>query len=134
MEKTLYIRGKIVSGAHRAASFTRLDWVTEQCLGIFGFVPFPGTVNLEVVKEDFPLLEQIRKEEPILLIPPDEIFCEGRTLRASIENLEGCIFIPPKDVNIHKESIIEFMAPVMVKETLGVEDGDVVILSVNIEH
>jgi len=130
MIKTLKIRGKLISGAREAAFFTQLDWVKEQCLEKLGFVPYPGTVNIEVSQEDIATLVRINQEEGIRLIPPDPQFCEGRTLRASIKGVDGCVFIPPQDVNIHEPNIVEFMAPVMVKSTLGVDDGDFLTVSV----
>ena len=132
MGETVKIRGKIISGAREAAFFTQLDWVKEQCLDKLGFAPYPGTVNIEVSKEDIATLMRIKEEEGIRLIPPDPQFCEGRTLRASIEGVDGCVFIPPQDVNIHEPNIVEFMAPVMVKSTLGVDDGDFLTVSVEI--
>jgi len=132
MGETLKIRGKIISGAKEAAFFTQLDWVKEQCLDKLGFTPYPGTVNIEILAEDLATLTRIKKETGIRLIPPDPQFCEGRTLRASIKSVDGCVFIPPQDVNIHKPNIIEFMAPVMVKSALGVEDGDFLTVSVEI--
>jgi CTP-dependent riboflavin kinase len=132
MEETVKIRGKIISGAREAAFFTQLDWVKEQCLDKLGFAPYPGTVNIEVSKEDLVTLKLIKEEGGIRLIPPDPQFCEGRTLRASIGGVDGCVFIPPQDVNVHEPNIVEFMAPVMLKSTLGVDDGDLVTVSVGI--
>ena len=85
MEETLKIRGRLLSGAKKAAFFTQLDWVKEQCLEKLGFIPYPGTVNLEVLKEDVPTLMLIKKEEGITLIPSGPQFCEGRILKASIK-------------------------------------------------
>jgi CTP-dependent riboflavin kinase len=132
VKRALKIRGRLVSGAKKAAFFTQLEWVKEQCQDKFGFTPYPGTVNLEVLKEDLPKLMLIKKEEGIKLVPPDPKFCEGRTLKASIRGVNGCIFMPPQDVNIHQQNIIEFMAPVMVKSTLGVEDGDILTVEVEV--
>jgi CTP-dependent riboflavin kinase len=126
------IRGRILSGGRKAAFFTQLDWVKEQCRDKFGFTPYPGTVNIEVSQEDIPTLIRIKQEEGIRLLPPEPQFCEGKTLRASIEGIEGCIFLPPQDVDIHETNIVEFMAPVMVKSTLGVDDGDEVAIYVEI--
>ena len=132
MKKTLKIRGKLISGARKAVFFTQLDWVKEQCLDKLGFAPYPGTVNLEVLQEDLSTLMLIKEEEGIRLIPSDPQFCEGRTLRASIEDVTGCLFIPPQDVNVHEPNIVEFMAPVMVKSTLKVDDGDILTVVVEI--
>ena len=130
MKDTLTIRGRLISGEKQAAFFTQLEWVKEQCLDKLGFIPYPGTVNLEVLREDLGKLMLIQKEEGIRLIPPDPQFCEGRALKASIGSISGCLFIPPQEVNIHKPNIIEFMAPVMVKSTLGVKDGAILPIKV----
>jgi len=97
---------------------------------LFGFIPYPGTVNLEILREDLGKLMLIQNEEGIRLIPPDPQYCEGRTLKASIGSINGCLFIPPQEVNIHKPNIIEFMAPVMIKSNLGVEDGAILTITV----
>lgn len=132
MRETLIMRGRLVSGVKQAAFFTQLDWVKEQCLEKLGFTPYPGTVNLEVLKEDLSILMLIKKEEGIKLIPPDPQFCEGRILRASIEGVNGCLFIPPQDVHVHQPNIIEFMAPVMIKSILGVDNGDILTVTLEI--
>jgi len=116
----------------QAAFFTQLDWVKEQCQEKLGFIPYPGTVNLEVLEEDLSKLIQIKKEDGVKLIPPDPQFCAGRILRASIEGVNGCLFIPPQDVNVHQPNIIELMAPVMVKQILGVNDGDILTITLTI--
>ena len=132
MNGTLQFRGKILSGEGKATFFTQLDWVRQQCLDKLGFSPFPGTLNLEVLEEDVPVLLLIKQREGIRLTPPDAAFCEGEALKASIKDVYGCIFIPPHEVNVHSPIIVEFMAPVMVKATLGVGDGDIVAVSVKI--
>ncbi|MFH0812323.1 MAG: DUF120 domain-containing protein [Pseudomonadota bacterium] len=130
MGETLTIRGRLVSGVKRAAFFTQLEWVKEQCLNKLGFVPYPGTVNLEVLETDLQKLELIQKEKGIRLIPPDPKFCEGRTLKASIGSIKGCLFIPPHEVNVHQPNVIEFMAPVLVKSLLEVKEGDILTMEV----
>jgi len=130
VREILAIQGRLISGVKQAAFFTQLEWVKEQCLEKLGFIPYPGTVNLEVLEIDLPKLRLIQKEEGIRLIPPDPKFCEGRTLRASIESIRGCLFIPPQEANVHQPNIIEFMAPVLVKSILGVEEGDILTIEV----
>jgi len=42
----------------------------------------------------------------------------------------GAIIIPDEEVNIHGKNILEVMAPVCLKETLALDDGDIVNLVV----
>ena len=51
MKKPIRRTGRVVSGARRAAGFTQLDWVQDQCWEKLGFRPFPGTLNVEVVAD-----------------------------------------------------------------------------------
>ena len=51
------LTGEIVSGAREAVFFTQLDWVQEQCKTKLGFKPYPGTLNLEINKEKWSVVE-----------------------------------------------------------------------------
>jgi len=124
MPKSYPLKGKIVSGARQAAFFTQLDWVQKQSREKFGFTPYPGTLNLEIDKEYLPVIEALRKEKLIELIPPDPKFCTAKTITAEIASIQGAVIIPAEDVNIHAQNIIEIIAPLKLKEALGVKDGD----------
>jgi len=124
MTEPYLLKGKIVSGARQAAFFTQLDWVQEQVEEKFGFRPYPGTLNLKIESKYSAVIELLQKEKLVELIPPDPQFCIAKTISASIGGLEGIVIIPEEDVNIHAANILEFMAPVKVKDALGVKDGD----------
>lgn len=124
------LAGKIVSGVGQAAFFTQLAWVQEQCEARVGFRPYPGTLNIEPDSESEALLVSILKAEAIILEPPDPQFCVGRVLPASIGGIEGALIIPEERVNVHGARILEIMAPVGIKDALGLNDGDRVALTV----
>jgi CTP-dependent riboflavin kinase len=124
MTKSYTLKGKIVSGARQAAFFTQLDWVQKQCREKFGFAPYPGTLNLEIDKEYLPVIEALQKEKLIELIPPDPDFCTAKTITVEIASIQGVVIIPEEDVNIHAKNIIEIIAPLKIKQALGVKDGD----------
>jgi len=118
------LTGKIVSGVQEAAYFTQLDWVQEQCMEKLGFRPYSGTLNLEISEESFPIIEALQEEEGVKLIPPDPRFCSGKAFPASVGATCGAIIIPAEDVRVHRNTIVELMAPVRLKEALEVDDGD----------
>lgn len=122
--------GKIVSGARQAAFFTQLDWVQEQCVKKLGFKPYPGTLNLAIADSDADLLESLQGLDTMALIPPDPKFCSARTLPVKIKGIQGAIIIPAKDVQIHAKNILEVIAPVCLKEVLGLDDGDLVKITI----
>jgi len=122
------LKGRVVSGAREAAFFTQLDWVQEQCESKLGFKPYPGTLNLEIGEEGSSVLGALKGEEGFTLIPPDPKFCIAQALPLSVGTVHGAIIIPSDDVNIHGKNIVEVMAPVRLKDALGVKDGDSVAL------
>jgi CTP-dependent riboflavin kinase len=131
MGNDLVLNGKIVGGVRKAAYFTQLDWVQEQCMEKLGFGPYPGTLNLEISEESLPVVEALQKEEAVKLIPPDPQFCEAKALPVSIGSVSGAIIIPAEDVKVHGKNIIEVLAPLRLKDALDLEDGDSLTLIVN---
>jgi CTP-dependent riboflavin kinase len=131
MNEHLKITGKIVRGAKQGAFFTQLDWVREQCLEKLGFAPWPGTLNLEIPKDSLSIIEKLEPKEGIELVPPDSNYCSGRVFPVSIDGIPGAIVLPAEDVRVHAKNVIEIISPKMLKETLGVEDGDWVTLIIN---
>lgn len=124
------LSGIIVKGAGKAAYFTGLDWVRQQCAEKLHFQPFPGTLNIQVDEHCLALLENLQKRPAIHLISPDPHFCNAKTLPASLQNLSVAIVMPEEAVNIHSINIIEIISPVNLKETLSLKDGDPVVITV----
>jgi len=130
MSDSYTVIGKIVSGARQAAFFTQLDWVQAQCAKKLGFKPYPGTLNLEISDKDIDLIKSLEDVETITLIPPDPKFCSARTLPVKIKGIQGAIVVPAEDVQIHAQNILEVIAPVFLKEALGLDDGDFVKIKI----
>lgn len=118
------MKGKIISGVGKAAQFTRLEWVQDQCERRLGFRPYPGTLNLEIAQKEIALLEALFAAQGIRLIPPDPEFCEARTIPVVVGDIGGALILPDEKVRIHGRAIIELLAPVKVREILQVNDGD----------
>ena len=131
MNDHLIITGKIFSGAKQGAFFTQLDWVKVQCAEKLGFTPWPGTLNLEIPVDSLSLIEELRPEEGIELVPPDSNYCSGRVFPVSVEGIPGAIVLPAEDVRVHGKNIIEIISPKWLKEALGVKDEDWVTLTIN---
>lgn len=131
MTNQLKISGKIISGAGQGAFFTQLDWVREQCLEKLGFVPWPGTLNLEIKLDQVAAIEQVRLENGIELIAPDANYCSGHVFPVSVGGTPSAVVMPSDDVRVHAKNIIEIIAPQCLKETIDVKDGDRVTLIID---
>jgi CTP-dependent riboflavin kinase len=124
MVEDLVIRGKIVSGAGVSVYFTQIDWVQQQCHQKLGFKTYPGTLNLEVATDDLPKIATLDQEKGVELISPDPKFCNAKAFPIRLEKINGAIIMPEEKVRIHAENIIEIVAPVSIKASLNVKDGD----------
>lgn len=116
--------GKVISGQKKAAFFTGLDWVMAQCQEKLGFQPFPGTLNLELDSNSAGLMKQVSETTGLKLIPPEEHFCEAEIRPVAIQGLPGAVILPPDEVRIHDETVMEILAPCSLKEELGLFNGD----------
>ena len=128
------IRGKIISGVRKGAFFMMLSWVQEQCFEKLGFKPYPGTLNLEIAVDDIQIIEALRPEEGLELMPPDSNFCSGRVFPVSIEGISGAIVLPAEDVRVHGNNIIEIISPQMLKKAMDVKDGDLLSITLDLHQ
>lgn len=128
MQKHIKLTGRVISGARRAAGFTQLDWVQDQCLEKLSFKPYPGTLNVEVTAESFPALEALEKRASAALIPPDPAFCAAKVFPVSAGAISGALVLPAENVRIHEKQVIEVMAPVNLRDALHLKDGDPITL------
>lgn len=124
MEKDLVISGKIVSGAGEGAYFTQIGWVQRQCDEKLGFKPYPGTLNLEISEEFLPAIELLDQKTGIELISPDPQFCNAMVFQVSLQDIIGAVILPEEKVRVHPKNIIEIIAPLNIKASLNVKDGD----------
>jgi CTP-dependent riboflavin kinase len=123
-EKDLIISGKIVGGAGEGAYFTQIGWVQQQCDEKLGFKPYPGTLNLEISEEFLPAIELLDQKTGIELISPDPQFCNAMVFQVSLQGIIGAVILPEEKVRIHPKNIIEIIAPLNIKASLNVKDGD----------
>lgn len=124
----LEITGRIISGAGQGAYFTQIDWVQQQCNEKLGFKPYPGTLNLEIAPDDLPLMASLEQKNGIEFISPDPKFCNATAFPVELGEINGAIIMPEEKVRIHAENIIEIIAPMNIKASLNVEDGDSIII------
>ena len=130
MEADLSITGNIISGAGEGAYFTQIEWVQQQCNEKLGFKPYPGTLNLEIPGEFIPVIELLDQKKGIELISPDSNFCNAMVFPVAIGNIHGAIIMPDEEVRVHPKNIIEIIAPLNLKASLEVKDGESLKISI----
>lgn len=123
MKQGVTITGKVVSGVRKAAHFTSLDWVEAQCCSKLGFIPYPGTLNLELSPRSLRSLEVILKGSVLELVSPDSSSCSAGIIPVSLGPCRGALVMISEDARIHAGNIVEIIAPVKIRDALGLEDG-----------
>ncbi|MDD4162056.1 MAG: CTP-dependent riboflavin kinase [Methanothrix sp.] len=113
------MRGKIASGLGQAQYFLTREGYSRQLLQHLGFVPFPGTLNV-LLEEPFP-----EEQEPIRIESFQEegkSFGECKCYRITLNGMQAAVVRPEQ--SRYPPELIEVIAPVQLRRTLGLEDGD----------
>lgn len=123
--------GKVVSGKGEAVFFTQLDWVKDQCRDKLGFIPYPGTLNLQVASADLWRKIETSNLKRVELVPVDPSFCTGNALTATIQGVHVAIIIPEEKVRVHGKNIVEIIAPIGLRDAFSLKEGALVTVTVN---
>jgi riboflavin kinase, archaea type len=111
-----------------------LDWVQTTLTKCLGFTPFPATLNVRPRGQDDAKTWAVVQEEfsPIGL-PSEGGFCSARLYRIQIHGpanfsgrMNAAVLVP--NVTDYPNDKIEIVAPVQLKTTWGVRDGDLLTL------
>ncbi len=124
MAEVKKITGVIFSDLGTASSFMALDWVQKLLREKLGFSPYPATLNLRLESEEAILQwQEIRNRSQSIDIPPaDSFFCRARLFPVQIEGkIQGAVLLP--EVKDYPADKIEVVAPVHIKESLNLHDG-----------
>ena len=125
------IIGRLASGLGMGVSFTQLAWVRTQFSERLGFEPYPGTLNV-IVDEPYtiPVWIRLKRTEGIPMENPNNgpHDCDAKCWLVSIgDEIDAAIVLPL--IEDYPPAQVEVVAPVGLRATLGIEDGDRVILT-----
>lgn len=126
------LNGVIFSDLGQASYFMALEWVQQALKEKLGFAPYPATLNLRPAgMDDSKVWEQVHREmQGVELPPPRSGSCSAQIFFVDIARagdgrekaIKGAVLLP--DVADYPKDKIEVVAPVRLKEALGVVDGD----------
>lgn len=125
------LAGTITPGDGVGHRFTSLDWVVEEFRSKLGFVPHPGTLNLHMSGSRWRAARRRLAAAPGIAIASPVGFCGARCFRIRLAGrIDGALVLP--DVADYPSHKFEIVAPVPVRATLGVGDGDRVALRLDL--
>jgi len=118
--KKITLKGRVSSGGGTGSLFVNLPWAKKQFKENLGFNPYPGTLNLQLSSEKD--VKELRNITKGIKIRSPEGFHEGRCFKALImEKLWGAVVVPA--VPGYPHDLLEILASVNLRETLGLKDG-----------
>ncbi len=117
--------GVVVSGLGEGAFYISLEGYRRVMEELLGFVPYPGTLNIKLDPQSLAYRRYL-ESLPGILIPG---FTNGmrtygavKAFRARIRGVEGAVVMPER--THHPTDVIEVVAPVKLRDVLGLRDGD----------
>lgn len=127
----IVIEGIVTNGLGEGAYY--VDIYATRFQEALGFRPFAGTLNIRVVREDSRNALVAMKNTPPLVVRG--FSHEGRTFGDVIcyrvrvqEQVEGAVVIAQR--THHDKDVLEIIAPVNIRTTLGLKNNDMVQLVV----
>jgi riboflavin kinase len=124
LSSKVVFKGKLISGMGEGKYYTEQKGYTEQFEKHLGFVPYPGTFNVEIEYIERNKLRLLRNFPGTLI---DEFQAENRTFggvvcfKATVNGNEGAIVLPKRS---HYTTILECISPYHLREKLKLCDGD----------
>ncbi len=123
----LTFEGTVFSGTGQGRRFVLLPWVWRQIQDKLGFVPYPGTLNIRLMKESAQRRQLLENAEA-MVIEPEAGYCPGMLFRAKIGELESAVVLPK--VPKYPNDVLEVIAPVCLREKIKLVDGSWVVVEV----
>ncbi len=124
MTHQVILTGTVRSGRREGAGFVGLGWVVRQVEEKAGFRPYPGTLNLHIpAGPDLDRWRSVRGRNGFELVPEDPAYCSAWCCPALVEDRIQAAVVVPR-VAGYPEDLVEILAPVRLRQTLALDDGD----------
>jgi len=129
----LKIRGKLFTGFGEGAYYITRNGYWKQFTTKLGFKPYPGTLNLKLLTPSDLAARKELENLPGILI---EGFSDGQRTYGMLKcfptivnnKIKGAVLLIQR--THYNSSVLEVIAPINLREKLGIKDGDMVNLKV----
>jgi len=133
LSNRVIFRGKVVSGMGEGKYYTEQKGYVDQFKKKLGFIPYPGTLNVEIEYIERNKLRLLRSYGGITI---EEFETKNRTFgsvhcfNAKVNNRKGAIVLPKRS---HYSNVLEFISPHYLREQLHLKDSDEVEIIIYLE-
>lgn len=126
------IEGVVSQGEGEGAYYMKQPFYREGFDALFGFEPFPGTLNLSVDGEDLASLRSLRARDGSKIpkvSTPERTFGGVTGFPARVRGEEAAVIFPHRT---RHEDVLEVICPVRLRDALGLDDGEVLTVKVDV--
>jgi riboflavin kinase len=129
---TIHFTGRVVSGLGEGRYYTEQRGYVEQFKEKLGFVPYPGTFNVEIEQVEKNKLKLLRSYKGLMI---EQFTAKHRTFggvqcfHATIEHHQVVLVLPLRS---HYSKILEFISPEHLRKALNVTDGDPITIVIQL--
>ena len=120
----IILNGKVVSGLGEGRYYTEQNGYIEQFKKKLNFIPYPGTLNVEIEYVERNKLKLLKDSKAIIINEfktKNRTFGAVRCFKAEINGLEGAIVLP---LRTHYSNILEFISKHFLRKKLNLKDSD----------
>nr|WP_321496793.1 winged helix-turn-helix domain-containing protein/riboflavin kinase [uncultured Methanolobus sp.] len=121
----LELYGEVITGLGEGQYYIAKDGYMSQFRDKLDFNPFPGTLNVRLNDESAQIRDNMDFMEPLVINgfnDGERSFGGGKCYPIEIEGIKSAIIIP--DRTHYPADLLEIIAPVKLRETLKLHDGD----------
>jgi len=133
LPKTIHFTGRVISGIGEGSYYTSRDGYIQQFQQKIGYIPYPGTLNIEIdpiEKNKLRLIKKFKSVDLCSFKTDNRTFGEVKCLHALINDIKTVLVLPARG---HYSNVLEFIAPVYLRDMLHVSDGDNVSIKIDID-
>jgi len=129
------IKGTVTTGLGEGQYYMLKEGYINQFSKILAFKPYPGTLNVLLDSQNSNKHQKFKKEFSIRIngfTSNERTFGGGLCYPVEIGGIYAGILVP--DRSHYPSNLVEIIAPVNLRETLNLEDGDDITITVNSSH
>ncbi len=129
------LHGTVITGLGEGQYYMSKEGYRSQFREMFGFVPYPGTLNVRLDDSGSSLHQKLKDTHAMKIegfTDRERTFGGGVCYPVVIENIQAAVIVP--DRSHYPPDLLEIISPVRLRETLGLEDGDRVRIVANTLH
>ncbi|MEA2054330.1 MAG: DUF120 domain-containing protein [Candidatus Thermoplasmatota archaeon] len=127
MPYEMLIRGEVASGKGEGRLYIVKDEYAEQFHKVFGFIPFPGTLNLLVIEKDYEKFQILKEKKGIEIAgfkKNGEKFGEVKCFNCILNGMVKAVVVMPE--KSQHDNVMEIISNKSLRDEFSLNDGDVI--------